>query len=439
MSTLSLFADGVVEVSDGRPREGQPPVRGAPRVLCADRRQMFLRTCDYDSLLPTDHLARLLWVAVERLDLSKFYDRIESRQGEPGRSAIDPRIVITLLLYARAEGITSAREVERRCETDDAYRWICGGVEVNHHKLADYVSGFSEEVDELFTQVVGLLMHHGLVTLDRVAQDGLRVRASAGAASFRREKSLQKCLEDARAHLNDVHRHTDEAQQARRRAAAERAARERVERLEKALAELPKVREAKKGEKEKADSRVSTTDPEARVMKMADGGFRPAFNAQLATDVDSRVIVGVTLTNAGGDSGQMGPMLEDIERRTGKRPAEYLVDGGFVNLEAIANAARHATTVYAPPPTPRKEGIDPYQPKEGDAPEVAEWRKRMATPEAKEVYKDRAATAESVNADLRVRGMDELLVRGTKKALTSLLWTAITYNLLQLVKHLPLA
>ena len=404
-------------------------------MVTADRRQLAWRTCDLESLLPPDHRARLIWSAVEKLDLSKFYEPIAARENEPGRPAIDPKILVGLWLYATSEGVGSARELARLCGMHDAYRWICGGVSVNHHTLSDFRVGHAAALDDVMTQVLAVLMHGGLVTLERVAQDGMRVRASAGAASFRREKSLKACLEEARAQVEEAKRQADEPdtqRSARERAATERAVREREERVTRALAELPKAQAAKHKAEDKAQARVSTTDPEARVMKMGDGGYRPAYNAQFATDTASRVIVGVGVTNSGSDMGQADPMQAEIQRRTGGQPKELLVDGGFAKKESIEKASTAGTTVYAPVPKPRKEGIDPHQPKDGDSPAVAEWRQRMATPEAKEIYKQRAATAETVNADLRTwRGLDRFLVRGGDKVLSVILWSAITYNVMR--------
>lgn len=407
---------------------------GAPRVLTADRRQLQWRPFDLEASLPADHRARSIWSMVEKLDLTLFYEPIAARGSDPGRPAIDPKILVCLWLVATSEGIGSARRLARLCDEHDAYRWICGGVSVNHHTLSDFRVGHAKALDDLMTQVLAVLMKQGLVTLERVAQDGMRVRASAGAASFRREKSLVACLEEARRHVEQAKREGDEPdtqRTARERAATERAVREREERIEKALKELPLAR-APKPAKEKDEARVSTTDPEARVMKMGDGGFRPAYNVQLATDTKSRVIVGVSITNAGSDMGQMEPMIEEIVQRTKEMPDEFLVDGGFAKLEAIDNAAGRGITVYAPVPTPRVEGVDPHQPKPKDPEAVAEWRKRMGTDAAKEIYKQRAATAETVNADLRTwRGLDRFTVRGMTKVLSVALWSALTYNLLR--------
>ncbi len=404
----------------------------SPRIETANRSQVMLRPYDLESLLPSDHRARAMWSLVEKLDLSTFYDEIAARGSVPGRSATDPKILLCLWLYGTSEGVGSARRLARLCVAHDAYRWILGGVTTNHHTLSDFRVGHEKKLDALLTQLLAVLTKQKLVKLKRVSQDGMRVRANAGGASFRRGPTLEECLSSARAHLARVKREADEPDStatAREKAARERAAREREERVARALAELPKAQAAKPA-KDRQAARVSTTDPEARVMKMGDGGFRPAYNVQLATDAESRFVVGVQVTNAGSDRGQMVPMLDEIERRTGARPVEHLVDGGFSNHDAITEAAARGITVYAPVGTPRKAGVDPHAPKPDDTPAVAAWRERMATDEAKVVYKDRAATAETVNADLRIRTLDRLLVRGIDKVTCIALWGALTYNLL---------
>ncbi|MGH6958910.1 MAG: transposase, partial [Dongiaceae bacterium] len=244
--------------------------------------------------------------------------------------------------------------------------------------------------------------------------------------------------QQARTHLEAVTREAaDSAISARRVAARIRGAHQRLERIEAALQQIPEVTETKKrsGAKD-VTPRVSTTDPDARVMKMGDGGFRPAFNVQFATTADkARVIVGVAVTNRGSDMGESTPMLEQIEQRTGVRPAELLVDGGYTRHEAIDQAVQKDVTVYAPVPKPRKgDTRDPHAPREDDSEAVAAWRQRMGTEEAKEIYKQRAATAETVNADAKQhRGLDSLAVRGVGKVLGSASLFALTYNILRLI------
>lgn len=405
----------------------------APRIETANRAQVMLRPCDLESLLPQDHRARAMWSIVEKLDLKAFYDEIAARGSTPGRSATDPKILLCLWLYATSAGVGSARRLARLCQEHDVYRWILGGVTTNHHTLADFRVDHQKQLDELLTQLLAVLMQQKVVKLKRVAQDGMRVRASAGAASFRRGPTLQECLVSARKHVERVKREADEPDStatAREQAARERAAREREERVARALGQLPKLQAAKKPN-EREQARVSTTDPEARVMKMGDGGFRPAYNVQLATDAESRFIVGVQVANVGSDMGLMVPMLDEIEQRTGTRPDEHWVDGGFAKREAITEAAARGITVYAPVASPRTDNVDPYLPKPDDTPAVIDWRKRMARDDGKQIYKERAATAETVNADLRTRSLDRFLVRGIAKVTSVALWAVLTYNLLR--------
>jgi transposase len=417
-----------------KPERGEAEVPQAPRVLTANRSQVELRPVDLEALLPADHRARLVWQFVEALDLSELYGQIRAVEGHAGRPAIDPKILLALWLYATLEGVGSARALARLCEQHDAYRWIVGGVSVNAHTLADFRVGQVEVIDRLLTQSVAALLKAGAVTLERVAQDGMRVRASAGAASFRRGKTLKRCLREAKAQVEALRRELEAdpaATERRQQAARQRAAEERKRRLEKALAVLPEVAQKKPAAEREEKARVSTTDPEARVMKMADGGYRPAYNAQLATDTGSQVIVGVEVTDAGTDQGQLGEMRAQLRDRYGREPEAMLVDGGFAKLEEIEVAHAAGCVVYAPLVQPRDASRDPYQPLARDGPGVAAWRVRMGTEEAKAIYKQRAATAECVNALARNRGLRQLPVRGRIKAKAILLWQALAQNLMR--------
>lgn len=235
-------------------------------------------------------------------------------------------MLLAIWLLATTEGVSSARQLARLCEEHDAYRWICGGVPINYHMLADFRVAQRAALDGLLSQIIASLMAAGAVTLERVAQDGMRVRASAGAASFRRRQTLNDCLREARAQVQRLAEEGGDEVQPRVQAARERAAREREARVAQALAYLPALDEKKEIQqrhyaKEKrakvTEARSSTTDPEARIMKMADGGFRPAYNVQFATDGEHGVIVGVAVTNAGTDAAQAPPVVEQIRERTG--------------------------------------------------------------------------------------------------------------------------
>lgn len=414
--------------------ERQRDPKHGTRLREANREQLAWGPIDVDAQLPQDHPARAIAAVIERLDLGKFYAPIEARQGEPGAPAIDPKILLTLWVFATSEGESSAREIARLTEMHDAYRWICGGVSVNYHTLSDFRGAAGKHFNELLTQVLALLMRNGLVDLTRVAQDGSRIRASAGAGSFRKAASLAELVEQARAHVKVVTADPDAS--ARRAAAQKRAATDRLQRLEAALEQVPDIVATKKksGAKD-ATPRVSTTDPDARVMKMGDGGFRPAYNVQFATTADAaRVVVGVAVINRGSDMGQSTPMLDQIKQRTGVLPAELLADGGYAKHQAIDEAAERGVDVYAPLPKPREGQADPHLPCEDDSPAVASWRQRMATDEAKQIYKQRAATAETVNADAKThRGLDSMPVRGLDKVLGCALLVALTYDVLRLI------
>ncbi len=432
--TLFALPPGVAPA----PKPALADPKSGARLREADRSQLAWGRIDLDAQLLGDHPARAICAVIERLDLSALYAQIDARDEVAGASAIDPKILLGLWVYATSEGEGSGREVWRLTQLHAAYRWICGGVEVGYHTLSDFRSHQGEVVSALITQVLALLMKQDLVDLSRIAQDGTRVRASAGAASFRREQTLQTLMQEARKHLEAVTQEAaDPAINARRAAARKRGAQQRLERIEAALEQIPEVTETKKrsGAKD-ATARVSTTDPDARVMKRGDGGFRPAFNVQFATTADqARVIVGVEVTNRGSDAGQSTPMLDQVEQRTGVRPAELLVDGGYAQHEAIDQEAQRQVTTYAPVPKPRKADTrDPHAAREDDSEAVAAWRQRMGTDEAKTIYKQRAATAETVNADAKQhRGLDSLAVRGVDKALGSASLFALTYNILRLI------
>jgi len=389
---------------------------------------------DLDGTLPPDHRARLVWEYVEGLDLHELYDRIRAVEGMSGRPAADPRVLLALWLYATVEGVGSARALDRLTEEHDAYRWLRGGVPLNYHLLADFRVEHDALLSRLLTQSVAALMTAGIVDLQRVAQDGMRVRASAGAASFRRGATLRECMREAEEQVEALRKELDDdpsATSRRLKAAKERAAEDRKRRVAEALRQLPEA-ESKKDAKSKDKARVSTTDPDARVMKMGDGGYRPAYNVQFATDTATQVIVGVDVDNQGSDANHLPPMIEQIQERYEQKPREVLVDAGFAKLADIEWVeVVDEVTVYAPVMKPKDPARDPHQPVPGDSEALAAWRRRMGTNEAKEIYKDRAATAECVNAVARNRGLRQFLVRGVRKVRAVALWYALAHNLMR--------
>lgn len=415
------------------------PEFGSPRLKTPERDQIEFRPCRWNDLLPEDHQARAVWAYVESVNLSHLYRQIKAVERHAGQSAIDPRILFTLWLYASLRGIGSARELARRCDLETgevAFQWICGGVSVNYHTLSDFRVQHVELLDNILTSSIAVLMKEGLVTLDRVAQDGMKVRASAGAASFRRGATLQECLTEAEQQVERLKTELDAdptAASRRQQAARQRAASERAQRVRQALEQLPLVEAQKKGEEAKQNARVSTTDPEARVMKMADGGYRPAYNVQLATETSTLLITGVDVSNSGGDQGKMAPMVEQHVERYQEPPKEMLVDGGFAKKDDITKVSppEGGTTVYAPVQKSKKQEIDPHTPRDDDSPAVAEWRTRMATDEAKEIYKQRASTAECVNAHARNRQLYQFRVRAIPKVRAVVLWHVLAHNLIR--------
>jgi transposase len=458
LAQAGLFGQG--ELPAGRPGAGRAKkMGGAARVMSPQRDQVELRAVDLESLLAADHPARTVWAFVQSMDLAPLYARIKSVGGRGGAPAIDPAILVGLWLWATVDGVGSAREVDRLCERDDAYRWICGGVGVNYHSLADFRTEHEAWLDAQLTRSIASLLDRRLLTLNVVAQDGLRVRAHAKASSFRRREKLAELQAQAQAQVSALKRELAEdagASARRKQAAVERAAREREQRLAAALATMDKLQRKPLPERKKSkpsqrrghnddrgdtggaapkpepELRVSTTDADARVMKMADGGFRPAFNAQLAVDADTQLIAAVAVVNSGSDMGLMSPMHHDIQQRYATTPDHWLADGGFTKLQAIDELTARGTQPVLPPPSSRNPDIDPLTPKPSDTPAQAQWRSFMASDFAKALYIRRGATVECANAQLRRRGLARFNVCGLIKVRAVLLWHALAHNLMRM-------
>jgi len=427
--------------------EGQ----GALRLRVPERRQMAMVVQCPDDWVPGQHAVRMVAALVETLDVSGFAEPIKARAGVAGRDATDPGLLVGLWLYACIRGIGSARELARRCEESAAFRWLCGGVTVNHRLLSDFRGDHGAALDELFTQVIASLVDKELVAVSRVSQDGVRVRVSAGAGSFRREERLQKLLAESKQHVEELRRQLENPESSgglstKQRAARRRAAKEKQQRLEQAIAQLPELKQKQEEAAQKAgggkqgqkirdkEPRVSTSDAEARVMKMPNGGFNPACNVQLASDPESRAIVGVEVSHEGSDSaGLSEPMREQVEQRSGGKVEQHLLDGGYLRMADIEHAHEQGVELFVPPKPARnlhRRGRE-LEPKPGDGEAVLAWKRRMASAEGKEIYRQRAATSETVNADLRsYRGLTQITVRGLSKIKCVALWCALAYNVL---------
>jgi transposase len=429
----------------------------AVRLRKAERLQLSMEPRCIDDLVGALHSVRTVMAVVEKLEVSGFCEPIRAREGQAGRDATDPRLLVGLWLYGCTRGIGSARELARRCEESAPFRWLCGGVTVNHRLLSDFRIDHAEALDELFTQVIVTLVDKKLVRVSRISQDGVRVRVSAGSSSFRREERLQQLLEQARQQVMELRRQLDSpaesaAMTARQKAARKRAAESRQQRLEQAIAQLPELKQkqaeaaqragkGKCGDQIRAKQpRVSTTDAATRVMKMANGGYSPGVNVQLATDTESRAILGVEVSNEGSDSaGLSEPMRQQVEQRTGGKVEQHLVDGGYLRTEDIVQAHQQGVELFVPSKparNPENRGRE-LEPKPSDPEAVQAWKQRMASKEGQEIYKQRAATSETVNADLRTyRGLAPFTVRSLNKIKCVTLWCALAYNLTHFSKAL---
>jgi transposase len=495
---------GESEVGAGDEGKDREPIRA--RVQYVDRNQMVMQWIDVEELVESDHPVRAIWELTEKLDLSKFYRAIKAVEASAGRTPIDPRVLICIWVYAYSTGEGSAREIERLCEYHPAYRWLTGLKSINHHTLSDFRTEHSEALEEMFTQVLGVLSAGGLVTLERVMQDGTKIKALASTKSFRRENRIGEYLENARQQIKAVDEQVQQEGMSKRVAKAKkRAARERLEKLEEASRQLKDLQAAKSKQTEKEQTRVSTTDPDARNMKQADGGYAPSYNVQVSTDAANKIIVAVEPTQSRSDFPELVNGLEKVEENMGRLPDQLVVDGGYSSRDNIIAASERGVDLigamadnrlqaqgllkgrgikeafypqaftydeqanaYTCPlgktlsfyrqeqrPTqifhlyrasaqdcnacPSKESCCPNNKREGrslmrveESAAVKNFIEKMATPQAKEIYKQRGAVAEFPNAWLKAKfGLRQFRLRGLKKVGMEVLWASLTYNIKQ--------
>ena len=417
----------------------EPAAGAAPRLRRPERDQVGWHVPAIDDLIAPDHPARAVWAFVTALDLSELHDEVKAREGVPGQAPPDPALMLALWLFATVEGVGSARQLDRLRDQHLAYRWLCGGVSTNHHTLGDFRLAHADVLEKLLARGVASLVAEGLVKLEVLAQDGMKVRAAAGAGSFRRRRRLEELQKAAMDRIRRLRGEVDDdpsAGERRKQAAKERAAREQAERLAAALERMKEL-EAERARREKTNKgevakqkepRASSTDPEARVMKMADGGFRPAYNMQIVSAVEGQVVVAVDVETSGSDRGLARPAIERL-LEAGIEPKDYLVDGGFTKNDDIEWAHGNDIRLTCPP-TQSKHGTDPFAARDDDGPGLADWRRRMASDAGKALYHLRAQ-AECPNAWARRMGLSRLLVRGKEKARATLLLFALAHNMLR--------
>lgn len=503
----------LIEIPEQPGRDEPAAASGALKLKRVERRQSLLMRVDVEALIGPDHKARAIWELAGRLDLRKFTTGWKSREGQAGREAWDPQLLVSLWVYAYSEGISSAREIEREMEWEPGFQWLGGLEVVNHHTLSDFRVEHAAALNEVFVEVLGLLEKAGCLSLERVMQDGTKIRAQAGADTFRRERTVKEHLERARAVVGQRgDPRGDEGAEAgrkRKQAAQERAARERLERVSQAYREWEALPQAERKEEDKAAVRVSLTEPEARLMKHGDSGIAPSYNAQISTDAQQKIIVGVHLSQSSSDARSLEPALQGVADNLGRRPEQVVVDGGFTNRDNIVRCEVLQTELIGSLPDPaertaaamKSAGIDPafapgqfvrqvesdelrcpagcrlkfvrrnkkrdnwyrqYQARGADCQscafqprccpghaeqgrlvsilveeraEVAEFRKKMATPEAKAIYRQRGAVAEFPNAWLKEKmGLRKFRVRGLVKAGMELLWASLSYNVMAWIR-----
>lgn len=419
---------------------------GAARYVEARRDAIVFERFEFDGLVGSDHPARIVWAYVEQVDLSALYDAIRARAHTPGRPPPDPRVVLALWLYACVEGVGSARQLERLTAEHNGFRWLRGGVPLNYHLLSDFRWQAMAVVDRLLTQGVTALWSEGLIELASLSHDGVRIRAAAGAASLRRLATLERLLVEVGDRIAQLRQEIDAdpaGSSRRQQAARERALKERQERITAAVNTLQALEQKRlaaakpdkaeppddgappagedkaksKSNSAKKEPRCSTTDSQARVMRMADGGWRPAYNVQISGDLDGGVIVGLDVDTTGSDGGLMAPAVEQIERRYAHRPRRWLADGGFTALDDIAAVARKGIEVFCPLKPRRNPNLDPAAPRYGDPPEIVLWRRRMVDDAAANSasWMRRRGEHERINANLRRQGLNQFNLRGIAK------------------------
>jgi len=310
----------------------------AVRLKQINRQQMLLRPVEVEKLVEQDHPVRAIWELVGRLDLGPFYVDIEAVEGVAGRPVWDPQLLISLWIYAYKDGVSSAREIARLCEYQPAYQWLTGLEVVNYHTLADFRIRHKEALDQLFIEVLGVLSHEGLITLQRVMHDGTKIKACASDKSFHRKATIENHLRLAREQVEQMgDPHSEELSQ-RVAKAQQRALREKQERLEEAIRVLEEMEASRSEASEKKETRASSTDPEARVMLGAKGAYGPSYNVQISTDAKAKIIVGLGVTQAATDAAELKPAVERIEANMGEKPKQMVVDAGLTNqatLEAM--------------------------------------------------------------------------------------------------------
>lgn len=404
------------------------------KLKYAVRNQVEMQLECLDQQLPPEHLVRELWAYVEQMNVCGLLTNIESFSGKPGAPAFDPRTLICLWLYATTDGVSSARKLSRLCREHLVYRWICGGEEINYHTLSSFRSVCGLTLENLLVGTLAILHDEGFLDLQKlsVSHDGMRVRASAGKDSMHRRGKVESSLQQAKIYYDELQTLTDnetsDSINKRKKSARLRAAKERVERLEESLKTLETLEDnqRQRTDREVREPRVSTTDPDAAMLRMANGGKDVSHNIQFTVENKTRVVTSVYIAQGSSDTGTLVPAMIEHQRLHGQLPTQVLADRGFFKYKDIAYLEQRGTEVYLPDLYPDAKNRRVLK---SEQPYIEKWKQRIETDAAKELYKQRASTVEWVNACARNQGLQQLLLRGRSKVWITALWHALTHNL----------
>jgi transposase len=440
----------------------------------ADRQATLETTVRLGDCLPQGHLARFIADIVDSLDLSAIYARYATRGGMP----YSPEILLSLLVYAYANGVFSSRKIEQAAKDTAAYRFLAGNLTPDHDTIAHFRKSFLPQLQDLFVQVLLLAQEMGVLKIGTISLDGTKIHADASkskALSYKRLQQLEVRLHAEVAQLFALAEQADASalpegmdlpQEIARREArlarlAEAKAALEARAAERHAAELAEY-EAKRRERDAQQKRTGKkprgkppapptsgpkdgdqynfTDPDSRVMKNSrDAGFDQHYNAQTAVDQDSLLIVGYSLSAHANDTAEVAPTLSTVPMAQVGVPKACALDCGFFsepNLQALD--AHHIEAYIATGRDPHHAGWQAYFAEAGPPPdEAASQREKMAwklrTALGKAIYRRRKCTVEPVLGIIKeVLGFRQFSLRGQTNATGEWCLVCLAQNLRRL-------
>jgi transposase len=344
MAQDDMFPDEPVKESQPQDQQKRKPPLKIKEV---NRKQMCIRAVDVENLIPETHTARAVWDFVSQLDLAGYYSDVQSIQGESGRPIYDRKLLVSLWLYAYTDGVGNAREIERRCGHDPAYQWLTGMEVISYHTLSNFRVQNQAALDELFTKSLAILSFEGMVEMKVAAQDGVKIKASAGTDTFRSKKTIQEHLQQAQEQIQALSNIDEPSEMNKAHQARLQAKIQRKNRIQAALQQMEKLSKNHPAEKQEA-LRISETDPEARKMKEANGGYAPNYNAQITADAANGIIIAARVSQSSSDFKELAPSLEQIQKNCGRLPDQLITDAGFSSRENVLLMAENNVDYIAP-------------------------------------------------------------------------------------------